>query len=132
MAVRLALPVSAGHDFTSFAAVEGTAEEENSAELCDAGARHHVARWEKIQISVVRRLFASRLLRRPRTAMLIYEVTGNGFLHHMVRNIVGTLVEVGRGKFHPKDITRILDARDRTMAGPTAPAQGLCLTRVEY
>ena len=50
----------------------------------------------------------------------------------MVRNIVGTLMEVGRGKLEPSDIIRILKARDRTMAGPTAPAQGLCLVRVEY
>jgi tRNA pseudouridine38-40 synthase len=64
--------------------------------------------------------------------MLIYEVSGNGFLHHMVRNMVGTLVEVGRGKLEPNGIIRILDARDRTMAGPTAPSQGLCLVRVEY
>jgi tRNA pseudouridine38-40 synthase len=64
--------------------------------------------------------------------MLIYEVAGSGFLHHMVRNIVGTLVEVGRGKLEPADITRILQARDRTLAGPTAPPQGLCLVRVEY
>jgi tRNA pseudouridine38-40 synthase len=64
--------------------------------------------------------------------MLVYEVSGNGFLHHMVRNIVGTLVEVGRGKLAPQDIARILAARDRTLAGPTAPAQGLCLLKVEY
>jgi tRNA pseudouridine38-40 synthase len=64
--------------------------------------------------------------------MLIYEVTGNGFLHHMVRTIVGTLVEVGRGKLEPVDVTRILHARDRTLAGPSAPAQGLCLVKVDY
>jgi len=64
--------------------------------------------------------------------MLIYEVTASGFLHHMVRNIVGTLVEVGRGKLEPSAIPKILKARDRTLAGPTAPAQGLCLVRVEY
>jgi tRNA pseudouridine38-40 synthase len=64
--------------------------------------------------------------------MLIYEVSGNGFLHHMVRNMVGTLMEVGGGKLEPSSIIRILKARDRTMAGPTAPAQGLCLVEVEY
>jgi tRNA pseudouridine38-40 synthase len=64
--------------------------------------------------------------------MLIYEIGGNGFLHHMVRNVVGTLVEVGRGKLAPQDLARILEARDRTRAGPTAPAQGLCLVKVEY
>ena len=64
--------------------------------------------------------------------MLVYEVTGNGFLHHMVRNMVGTLIEVGRGKLAPRDVPRILAARDRTQAGPTAPAQGLCLVKVHY
>ena len=50
----------------------------------------------------------------------------------MVRNIVGTLLEVGRGKLAPRDLLRILEARDRTQAGPTAPARGLCLVKVEY
>jgi len=50
----------------------------------------------------------------------------------MVRNIVGTLIEVGRGKLEPNDMARILEAHDRALAGPTAPAQGLCLMKVEY
>jgi tRNA pseudouridine38-40 synthase len=50
----------------------------------------------------------------------------------MVRNMVGTLMEVGGGKLEPGGIIRILKARDRTMAGPTAPARGLCLVEVEY
>jgi tRNA pseudouridine38-40 synthase len=82
--------------------------------------------------SMVRTIFCSRLLWRPQTSMLLYEVRGDGFLHHMVRNIVGTLLEVGRGKFTPEDVSAILAARDRTKAGPTAPAQGLCLVKVEY
>lgn len=81
---------------------------------------------------MVRAIYVSRLIARPRTSLLIYEVKGSGFLHHMVRNIVGTLMEVGRGKLAPADVTRILAARDRTLAGPTAPAQGLCLVKVEY
>jgi tRNA pseudouridine38-40 synthase len=81
---------------------------------------------------MVRNIVVSRLVRRPRASMLIYEVTGNGFLHHMVRNMVGTLMEVGRGKLAPRDVARILAARDRTLAGPTAPAQGLCLVKVDY
>jgi len=55
-----------------------------------------------------------------------------GFLRHMVRNIAGTLVEVGRGRFSPEDMKTILEARDRTKAGPTAPPQGLYLVKVEY
>jgi tRNA pseudouridine38-40 synthase len=100
------------HDFTSFAAADAQEDE-------DAKSR-------------VRAIFRSRLLWRPRSSMLVYEVTGKGFLRYMVRNIVGTLIEVGRGKLAPPDILRILAARDRTQAGPTAPAQGLCLMNVEY
>jgi tRNA pseudouridine38-40 synthase len=127
------------HDFTSFAAVEGSAAEESWP---NAGADRDGPRWDsqstrgpaahKIETAMVRRIFTSRILRQPRTSMLIYEVSGNGFLHHMVRNMVGTLMEVGRGKLEPSGILRILNARNRTMAGPTAPAQGLCLVRVEY
>jgi len=62
----------------------------------------------------------------------VYEVAANGFLHHMVRNIMGTLLEVGRGKLAPDDIARLLEARDRTQAGPTAAARGLHLIRVDY
>ncbi len=82
--------------------------------------------------SMVRTVFRSRILWRPKTSILAYEVCGSGFLHHMVRNIVGTLIEVGRGKLGPGDMLRILDARDRARAGPTAPAKGLCLMNVEY
>jgi tRNA pseudouridine38-40 synthase len=63
---------------------------------------------------------------------LIFRIAGSGFLHHMVRNIVGTLVEIGRGSLAPSDLTRILKARDRTAAGPTAPARGLYLVEVLY
>jgi tRNA pseudouridine38-40 synthase len=127
------------HDFTSFAAVDGSLAEESCPGAGDdrdrprrgrGSARQRAAR--KIETGMVRRVFASRILRRPRTSMLIYEVSGNGFLHHMVRNMVGTLVEVGRGKLEPNAIIQILQARNRTLAGPTAPAQGLCLVRVEY
>jgi len=82
--------------------------------------------------SMVRTIFSSKILWRPRTWMLIYQVRGSGFLHHMVRNLVGMLVEVGKGKLEPCDVLRILQARDRALAGPTAPAQGLCLVNVEY
>lgn len=80
----------------------------------------------------VRTLYCSRILWRPRQSILIYEVHGSGFLQHMVRNITGTLIEVGRGKITPRKVSEILRARDRTLAGPTAPAQGLCLWKVEY
>ena len=59
-------------------------------------------------------------------------VQGNGFLYHMVRNIVGTLVEIGRGKWQADHVDRVLATRDRNHAGPTAPAQGLSLLCVHY
>ena len=58
------------------------------------------------------------------------DVLGEGFLRHMVRNLAGTLIEVGRGRFAPGDVPRILASRDRGQAGPTAPAHGLTLVRV--
>lgn len=64
--------------------------------------------------------------------LLVYRVRGNGFLHHMVRNLVGTMLDVARGYMRVGDIPAILTARDRTLAGPTAPARGLFLHSVEY
>ena len=64
--------------------------------------------------------------------LVTYEVIGGGFLRHMVRNIVGSLVEVGRGRADEVWIERVLASRDRTLAGPTAPAEGLFLVRVDY
>ncbi len=57
---------------------------------------------------------------------------GTGFLQHMVRNIVGTLLEVGFKRMEPEYMTELLEARDRRLAGPTAPAAGLCLLKVDY
>ena len=62
----------------------------------------------------------------------VYTVRGNGFLHHMVRNLVGTFLLVGKGTLKPSDLTRILEARSRSAAGATAPASGLYLVSVEY
>ncbi len=61
-----------------------------------------------------------------------YRVEANGFLQHMVRNIVGTLLEVGRGRREPEDVLRILASRNRRNAGPTALPEGLYLIRVRY
>jgi tRNA pseudouridine38-40 synthase len=63
---------------------------------------------------------------------LVMRIHGDGFLRHMVRNIAGTLVEVGTGRWLPSRVAEILASRDRTQAGPTAPPQGLFLVRVEY
>lgn len=64
--------------------------------------------------------------------LLVFRIHGSGFLHHMVRNLVGTLVDIGRGSLRPGDMGRILDSRDRASAGPTAPASGLYLAEVIY
>jgi len=105
------------HDFTSFA----------GADPGRSGSRD-----SKQEVSNVRQIFSSRLVRRKDLSLVVYEVRGSGFLHHMVRNIVGTLMEVGNGRRAPGDILSILEARDRSKAGPTAPAQGLWLVKVEY
>lgn len=63
---------------------------------------------------------------------VIFEVEGNRFLKQMVRAIVGTLLEVGRGKLKAGEVAGILAAKDRTKAGPTAPAHGLYLVKVDY
>jgi tRNA pseudouridine38-40 synthase len=60
------------------------------------------------------------------------QISGNAFLHHMVRNIVGTLFEVGRGARPPGWVAEVLQSRDRSQAGRTFPAQGLCLRHVAY
>ena len=60
------------------------------------------------------------------------EIEANGFLYNMVRNIVGTLIEVGRGKRSAEWIDEVIEAKNRDVAGPTAPAQGLFLKRVDY
>ncbi len=60
------------------------------------------------------------------------EVEGDSFLYNMVRNIVGTLVEVGSGRFGPEKIKEVLEAKDRAAAGPIAPAAGLCLMWIKY
>jgi tRNA pseudouridine38-40 synthase len=104
------------HDFASFAG---------------ACAAHEDVRLESSP-STEREIFTSHIFWRARTLILGYQVCGNGFLHHMVRNIVGTLIEVGRGTLEPGDMARILEACNRALAGPTAPAQGLCLMGVEY
>jgi tRNA pseudouridine38-40 synthase len=87
--------------------------------------------------SSVRTLYESRWLEeahgeRGGGLTLAYQVSGDGFLRHMVRNIVGTLVEVGTGRRTSASIVDVLASRDRGVAGPTAPAHGLRLVQVDY
>jgi tRNA pseudouridine38-40 synthase len=103
---RAAARVLGEHDFTSFAASESDLR------------------------GNVRCLDASEWSQEP--PLLIYRARGNGFLHHMVRNLVGTFLEVGRGNLGETEIPAILEARCRERAGPTAPARGLFLVNVDY
>lgn len=112
---RAARLLKGEHDFTSFAGSDPARKEKE----------HHID-------SNVRMVSWSRITVRKELQMIVYEIRGTGFLHHMVRNIVGTLLEVGSGKLSPEDIPGILDARDRGKAGPTSPASGLWLVKVEY
>ncbi len=105
--------VTGEHDFTSFAAVDpekGCEEEEKSKVRAIS-----FSRWE-----------------RRHGDELVYLVRGNGFLHHMVRNLVGTFLLVGKNSLDTAAFRAILEARDRSAAGPTAPANGLYLVSVEY
>ena len=99
------------HDFTSFAAVDPE-------------------RGREQEISNVRRILASTWEREAEE--FVYTVRGSGFLHHMVRNLVGTFLLAGKDTLTSSDVTRILQARNRSVAGATAPASGLCLVGVEY
>lgn len=101
------------HDFTSFAAVDP-----------ERGREEEPA-------SNARTIFRSEWRREDDE--FIYEVRGNGFLHHMVRNLVGTFLLVGKGTLSPNDIPGIIAARNRSAnPGATAPASGLFLVSVEY
>jgi tRNA pseudouridine38-40 synthase len=109
---RAASFVVGEHDFTSFAAVDPERGREDEP------------------ASNVRTIFFCSWERTGEE--LIYTVRGSGFLHHMVRNLVGTFILVGRGTLQPDDVPRILEARKRSAAGATAPASGLYLVNVEY
>jgi tRNA pseudouridine38-40 synthase len=99
-------------DFTSFAAVDPEQGKEQETR------------------SAVRTLFSSTWQRCGDD--FLYTVRGSGFLHHMVRNLVGTFLLIGKETLQPEDLARILQARDRSAAGATAPASGLYLVGVEY
>jgi tRNA pseudouridine38-40 synthase len=120
------------HDFTSFMATDpdltGRVKSKMQATVPDqetdptepptAIRTVHASTWEALTIED--------------GDLLVYRVRGNGFLHHMVRNLVGTMLEVGRGKLEAEKIPAMLAARSRSAAGPTAPARGLFLHSVEY
>jgi tRNA pseudouridine38-40 synthase len=106
--------------------------------------RHDFSAFQSARAPVtspIRRVFRSELLvednacdriHAPAARLLTYEIAGSGFLRHMVRVIVGTLVDIGQGRWPPDAVSAILSSRDRTRAGRTAPAEGLYLVQVDY
>lgn len=84
----------------------------------------------RMKKSTVRELDSITVERRK--DRIIFTFHGTGFLQNMVRILVGTLLEVGCGRWEPEYVQTILDARDRKLAGPTAPPEGLCLMKVDY
>jgi tRNA pseudouridine38-40 synthase len=127
---RAAARVCGEHDFTSFAASDPDRLERGSLSTGESPDPR----------GNVRRLYLSQWMQdaKPQNAqaehseMLLYRVQGNGFLHHMVRNLVGTFLEVGRGNLDEREISGILESRAREQAGPNAPARGLFLVDVDY
>lgn len=94
------------HDFKSFCCVRTQAE------------------------STVRTIYSLEVLQEG--SEIIIRIKGNGFLYNMVRIITGTLIQVGKGRFMPEYVKQMLEAKDRTVAGQTAPPQGLTLVGIEY
>lgn len=116
------------HDFTSFAAVDPERVERIVAQ--ENLNRRETEGQTEYRVSNVRTVFTSSWTREGEE--LIYTVRGSGFLHHMVRNLVGTFVLLGKGTVSQEELRGILEARARSAAGPTAPASGLYLVNVEY
>ena len=107
------------HDFTSFAASTGSEDEDRDRTMTRVIYRSEMARVNCGDLPGAGEEW-------------VYTVRGKSFLRYMVRKIVGTLVDVGRGKLMPEDIAQLFELRDRSKSGPTMPPQGLCLAEVEY
>jgi tRNA pseudouridine38-40 synthase len=99
------------HDFSSFAASTGSEEEDKDR-------------------SMQREIYSAELARSADNEELVFAVHGRSFLRYMVRKIVGTLLDVGRGKLTPADIDRLFALKDRSKSGPTVPSQGLTMVQV--
>jgi len=133
-AVAAAAGVVVGkHDFTSFAAVDPERVERMTASPEENGGKtepgESAARLMTVPTNI-REVFSSAWTRE--NDEMVYTICGSGFLHHMVRNLVGTFVLVGKGSVSFEDFGRILAASERSAAGPTAPAGGLYLVEVKY
>jgi tRNA pseudouridine38-40 synthase len=101
------------HDFTSFAASSGSEEDDRDRKM-------------------TRVIYSSEIVQEPEREEIAYVVRGQSFLRYMVRKIMGTLIEVGKGRLSSADIPRIFDAFDRNRSGPTMPPEGLYLVSLEY
>jgi tRNA pseudouridine38-40 synthase len=101
------------HDFASFAASTGSEDDDKER-------------------STEREVYSAELARSADGEELVFTVRGRSFLRYMVRKMVGTLLDVGRGKLRPEDINRLYELKDRSKSGPTVPPQGLCMVCVEH
>lgn len=101
------------HDFSSFAASTGSEEDDKERNM-------------------QREIFATELKRTEDNEELWFTVHGRSFLRYMVRKMVGTLLDVGRGKLKPEDIERLYELKDRSKSGPTVPPHGLFMVRVDH
>ena len=101
------------HDFASFAASTGSEEDDKER-------------------STEREIFSTELARTADDEELVFTVRGRSFLRYMVRKMVGTLLDVGRGRLKPEDIDRLFEMRDRSKSGPTVPPQGLVMVEVQH
>jgi len=101
------------HDFASFAASTGSEEDDKER-------------------STEREIFSTELVRMADDEELVFTVRGRSFLRYMVRKMVGTLLDVGRGRLKPDDIDRLYELRDRSKSGPTVPPQGLVMVEVQH
>jgi tRNA pseudouridine38-40 synthase len=101
------------HDFASFAASTGSEEDDKER-------------------STEREIYSADLVRSADNQELVFTVRGRSFLRYMVRKMVGTLLDVGRGKLAPADIDRLFELRDRSKSGPTVPSMGLVMVEVQH
>ena len=101
------------HDFASFAASTGSEEDDKER-------------------TTEREIYSTELARTPDKEELVFTVKGRSFLRYMVRKMVGTLLDIGRGKLVPADIERLFELRDRSKSGPTVPPQGLVMVEVQH
>ena len=101
------------HDFSSFAASSGSEDDDRDRQM-------------------VREIYSSEIVREADREEIAYVVRGRSFLRYMVRKIVGTLIEVGKGRLTPDGVPKLFELRDRSQSGPTVPPEGLYLVSLEF